>query len=717
MLFFALALAVGAEAQNKLNTQIARYLHSRQDAMQQSQRAAGQQEEMVPCLIRITAPCTEQLEALGVKTQLELGEIMTAEIPLSAFDKVVELQQVASIEMAQRTHLNSDKARQSTHADKVLHDGVGSGLPKNYNGEGIIIGIVDIGIDFRHPALRNADGSSRCSMVYMPTRKYVEGKGGQPATVNGKTLPGVVYTDKNQIDTLTCDLTNQSHGTHVVAAAAGREIDEYGGVAPGAELFVVASGTDTGDMTTLNAMGLMEEYARAKGKRLVISVSLGYSLGPRDGSLPMTKGLKELANKDVILCLSAGNSGGDNCYIHFTKDSLQTVTIDGMERKCWTVIARPWPGIASRYDQVMLQGHLWCGDNKPFDIAVVTYNVNEGIKAAHSKGKYFLKYEDGLDEEGIFNVGYEPDKNNAITIVASVSPDNNKFNMGLEWYLQTNKDEKYFENATHMGIMIFPRDENQDIRMWMESGYGCPLPDHEATNKVLNLMLMTGNSTISMDDWACIPEVISVGNYTSRTTYPILDGKTGKVEYETVDYIANSSSYGTSLNGVVTPVVCGPGTTVISAVNHLDGEYSNNQTASKKMTVEGTDYYWASMSGTSMSTPQVAGIMALWLQANPKLTRDDLMKVLKETSIPWTGEQVEKVRWGQYGRIDALAGMKYILSTLDIRDLQREQDLDAKSRVYTLGGQLVRSGVQSSEALRDLPAGIYIVNGRKVAIK
>ncbi len=64
MFFFALTLAIGAEAQNKLNTQIARYLHSRQNALQQSQRAAGQQEEMVPCLLRITAPYTEQLEAM-----------------------------------------------------------------------------------------------------------------------------------------------------------------------------------------------------------------------------------------------------------------------------------------------------------------------------------------------------------------------------------------------------------------------------------------------------------------------------------------------------------------------------------------------------------------------------------------------------------------------------------------------------------------------------
>jgi len=80
ILFFALTLAVGAEAQNKLSNRTIRYMHHRQGTMQRSVRAAGQQEEMVPCLLRVTAPCTEQLQALGVKTQLELGDIMTADI-------------------------------------------------------------------------------------------------------------------------------------------------------------------------------------------------------------------------------------------------------------------------------------------------------------------------------------------------------------------------------------------------------------------------------------------------------------------------------------------------------------------------------------------------------------------------------------------------------------------------------------------------------------
>ncbi len=69
------------------------------------------------------------------------------------------------------------------------------------------------------------------------------------------------------------------------------------------------------------------------------------------------------------------------------------------------------------------------------------------------------------------------------------------------------------------------------------------------------------------------------------------------------------------------------------------------------------------------------------------------------------------------GRINALEGLRYILKTMDIRDLEAEKALDVKGNVYNMRGQLVRRGVSDAEGVAGLPAGIYIMNGRKIVLK
>ena len=50
-----------------------------------------------------------------------------------------------------------------------------------------------------------------------------------------------------------------------------------------------------------------------------------------------------------------------------------------------------------------------------------------------------------------------------------------------------------------------------------------------------------------------------------------------------------------------------------------------------------------------------------------------------------------------------------------IDKLEMEQRLPAVVNVYGIDGRLVRTGVARADALRGLPAGIYVIGGRKVA--
>jgi subtilisin family serine protease len=123
--------------------------------------------------------------------------------------------------------------------------------------------------------------------------------------------------------------------------------------------------------------------------------------------------------------------------------------------------------------------------------------------------------------------------------------------------------------------------------------------------------------------------------------------------------------------------------------------------------------WYGYMSGTSMSTPHVAGIIALWLQANPQLTTNQAKEVLKETCIPFDISQVPSGHMEQcgYGQIDALAGLKKILNTSGIEaiyaDGHREATpatmFDVDAPVYNMVGQRV-SRTQK---------GLVIYKGRK----
>lgn len=65
-----------------------------------------------------------------------------------------------------------------------------------------------------------------------------------------------------------------------------------------------------------------------------------------------------------------------------------------------------------------------------------------------------------------------------------------------------------------------------------------------------------------------------------------------------------------------------------------------------------------------MATPVVTGIMALWLQAFPNLTVDEVRKALFSTAIVDTNTgNVPNGDYG-YGKVDAFAGLNFLLSEI-----------------------------------------------------
>ncbi len=183
-------------------------------------------------------------------------------------------------------------------------------------------------------------------------------------------------------------------------------------------------------------------------------------------------------------------------------------------------------------------------------------------------------------------------------------------------------------------------------------------------------------------------------------------------------------------------------------MSQAEAQYTIDYMCNAKATVDGKTYYWKQEVGTSMSTPFVAGSIALWLEADPTLGTDDVKDIIKKTSV--VDEQVlagDPVQWGA-GKFNALAGLKEVIRRAgagvegvkiessndrlitrwlggDILNLFLGDSVQLEVAVYRLDGSLaLHTKADGDEATLDtgsLSPGIYVldVNGhsQKIVVK
>ena len=201
--------------------------------------------------------------------------------------------------------------------------------------------------------------------------------------------------------------------------------------------------------------------------------------------------------------------------------------------------------------------------------------------------------------------------------------------------------------------------------------------------------------------------------------------------------IANFSSQGATIDYRVKPDVTASGVDVMSAMNSFYGGGSSDTPTSL---FNGKTYHWTRLSGTSMATPAVAGIVALWLQASPTLSPQQVLDVIAHTSTrPVDDVSYPNNTYG-YGEIDAYSGLLYILGlSTAIPQLSTHQPKDLSIKlsgktltvegadagqlraidVYSLSGTRVGHAANTNTIdLSALPAGVYAVqitgNGRSL---
>lgn len=618
----------------------------------------------------------------GYEIENELGRIVIARLTAPEMEAVAELDEVVQVSLGFEAEPMMRVARKTTKVDDVHKANASSGLSHGYTGEGVIVGMMDTGLDPNHLNFRDAAGNLRI-------KNYWEIKGADGSVV--------LYDTPEKIGAFETDLRQETHATHVLGIMAGSHnarpgsgngmvatlnglgkpsvsasnINPYYGVAKDAEMSVCSGTLENNNITI--AAGRFRDYVKSTGKPGVLNFSLGNQRGPHDGTDASSLALADVG-KDVLICMSAGNEG--NANISLSK------TLTASDKTVRTFVST---GLAGN-------GYLdiWSSGPQTLKVTFAAINLTNG----NIVGTFEIPTPSSFSYIGGTSVRYSNVVKNAqfgntfgqssfIGYSANLNTANNRYDVYLTFELSGS-------NANTAAAIIVEGTDGNKIDM-----YGSMVLRSNGMAGYLD-----GTPTNSINGLACGDNILVVGAYVNSNPYMTLGGENS---WSSTTYpqggIAAFSSYGHTFQGRQLPDVVGPGMGMISSYNsyYVRDEINNyvtkglanpvnTKTEAQLRTEAESGYsvwinspdkkdpddmktplknYWGEMSGTSMSSPFVAGVLALWSQAaaekGVRLSMDDVKKVIAATADKdeFTAQQPE--RWGM-GKINALAGLKYILA-------------------------------------------------------
>ncbi len=608
---------------------------------------------------------TQELEAEGINVVRTRGDIAMVSMPVGEVERISSLKQVKTLQLSRKVLPKMDKARPAMGVDKIH---AGTDLPQAYTGKGVVAGIVDQGLDPNHVNFRNADGTSRINQL---THIYATA-----ATSNGYDVK--TYTPDN-IAKFQTDTYDTYHGAHTLGIMAGGyrgtmtvakgtsalsakvETDNNPFYGSAYEADIAASCGDLNDMfIALGVEGVLD-YAYRNEKPAVVNLSLGSNVGPHDGSEVMSQYLN-LAGKEAIICVAAGNEGELPIALNQTFNSDDTELKSFIKPTYTEVPTTQGTYHNLRYDQL----YIYSNDATEFTVKLVVYNKTRGtvtfqhaITENMNGGAVYYASPQYAQEGDLTNANFSRAFDGYIGMGSMIDENNGRYYVLIDYFVSDNQTTN--ANGNYLLGFIVEGKDGQRVDCYCSGlyssmdGYSQDGWDNGSTNG-------------SISDMACANNVLVVGSYNTRNAWVSLDGKAYNYPGQyTPGYISSFSSFGTLINGRNLPHICAPGAAIISSTNsyYIDSYNVPLSALQGELTESGRNNYWHQQVGTSMATPAVAGAIALWLEADPTLTIDEVKDIAISTAVKDSYvEAGDPVQWGA-GKFDAYAGLKEVIRRAD----------------------------------------------------
>ncbi|MDB0063116.1 S8 family peptidase, partial [Crocinitomicaceae bacterium] len=402
-----------------------------------------------------------------------------------------------------------------------------------------------------------------------------------------------------------------------------------------------------------------------------------------------------MSDAGVVFATSAGNNGDVNFHLKkdFNNDSIRSA-----------VAFYNYNSNANMWGQSL---HAWGEVGQDFEMKIeLVTSSNQLLIASPFIPASFNGYIDTFMVSGIDTVWYN-------VTAQSAHPQNNRPTIRF----------RVKKTNTQLKIIMNAKATTGRVHFWNVTELVTDVGNWGMSFLTAGAGTVGGDHFYGIGEPAASGSCISVAAHTS--SYVLANGQTyGGAR-------ANFSSIGPRYDEVLKPDISAPGVGIRSSISsYTDNNYSPTTT----VFFNGRTYPFAAFSGTSMSSPAVAGICALLLEANPYLSAEQVKDIIIQTrrldnntgNIGPNGD----TEWG-HGKINAYAAIQLALQTVGIVEPEMEKSwmiypnpsadliqidgvegienvqevyiIDATGKVSTL--EMNSGGI----AISNLPTGNYIV--------
>ncbi len=281
----------------------------------------------------------EELEAKEIQVTELLGNYAIAVLEETMVEEFLQSPDILYAELPVRVYTSVELGRA---ASCVSNRPTAPYVPSNLSGRGVLVGIVDSGIDYAHPDFRNENGTTRIVTLWDQSSSF----GVSPEGYSIGTL-----FSKEQIDlALQEELTSEQrrivpevdvsgHGTHVAGIACGNgraSNGKYRGIAYESELVVVKLAEVRSERTAVSGTARLMEaidfcirFALERNQPLALNLSYGTNEGAHNGKSLLETYINTVVRMaKCVICVGTGNEGVGRKHAGGILENRETIEVE-----------------------------------------------------------------------------------------------------------------------------------------------------------------------------------------------------------------------------------------------------------------------------------------------------------------------------------------------------------------------------------------------------